>query len=232
MHALACQKCGAGLPPRDRYGNAWCASCGTGHHAPPEESAVALAPRAAPDAARIPMTDEAILALLLRHFADDHAMLLAPAIPSDEEAAAREAYEAYLPADERVLALYAGEHVTFLVTKNRLCWRDAAGRARHVTWLALDPDALGLEDDELHVGAATFYVLAFSARGAAARPSAAPTTPPPPHAISYHAYAVHASSQTPPSYACWQCTSPLHWNTPRCARCGASPSAEGWRRTA
>lgn len=67
------------------------------------------------------------------------------------------------------------------------------------------------------------------------RPSSPPhapnATPPPPHAVTYDSYVVHASSQKGPSFACWHCRTPLHWNTPQCARCSAWPTPQGWQRT-
>jgi hypothetical protein len=92
-----------------------------------------------------------------------------------------------------------------------------------------------------------FYVFAISARPA---PPAAPsssgvvlamppveprvhlqTTAPPPAGVSYAAYVAHASSQPPPSWACWKCSTPLFRTTPQCARCGARPAPFGWLRT-
>jgi hypothetical protein len=115
--------------------------------------------------------------------------------------------------------------------------------------LVLGP-GMELSGDESVIDACeeVFYVLAVSARASAGRRSVPPSasgfappmprsgpalaTPPPPHAISYAAYAVHAASQRPPAFACWQCNTPLYWNTPQCARCGAWPTPRGWLRTA
>jgi hypothetical protein len=57
-------------------------------------------------------------------------------------------------------------------------------------------------------------------------------TRPPPHAVTYDSYVVHASSQKSPKFACWQCQTPLHWNTPQCSHCSAWPMPQGWLRTA
>jgi hypothetical protein len=260
MHALACQKCGAGLPPPDAYGNSWCSSCGAGHHSAPAADEIAAAilaqamiGRMAEEAACIAMTDEAILGLLRRRFTASDSMYFAPTIPDKKERAVARAHAGGLPIGERILALYddtvlgSGED-GFAVTAQRLCWKNAGEPAQQIEWAAVEPDDIQPEGGRLASGpgaiaiagdaalidacADAVYVLALSARHAQRpHPSAAPTTPPPPHAISYHAYAAHASSQSPPAYACWQCTTPHHWNTPRCARCGAWPSAEGWART-
>lgn len=260
MHVLACQKCGAGLPPPDGYGNSWCSFCGMGHHSAPAADEIAAAilahamvGRMAEDAACIAMTDDAVLALLRQHFTGADSMYFAPTIPGKKEHGVRRVHAGQLPIGERILALYddtvfGSREDGFAITTHRLAWKNVADRPHAIEWAHLDPDAIYAEGRKLVIGAGAieisgdpeiidacaeaFYVLALSAR-AAHRPrvSAAPTTPPPPHAISYHAYAAHASSQTPPAYACWHCATPLYWNTPRCAHCGAWPTAQGWLRT-
>lgn len=64
------------------------------------------------------------------------------------------------------------------------------------------------------------------------RPAVSHATRPPPHAVTYDSYVVHASSQRSPKFACWQCQTPLHWNTPQCSHCSAWPTPQGWLRTA
>ncbi len=251
-------------------------------------------PISAGDAARIPMTDEAVLALLRRHFRGVDSMYFCPAIPGKKEIAARSVHARHLPSDERVLALFddtvfgIGDD-GFLVTSSRICWKNAGGRAQMLEWRHVDPDRMYADRKQLVLGAGAieltaddsvldaceqaFHVLAFSARSAegvstvarsgvvlsgnvedtghhvaqhsevvaraSSRPSAHPTvrpaahtTRPPPHAVSYDSYVVHASSQKSPKFACWQCQTPLHWNTPQCSHCGAWPMPKGWLRTA
>ena len=264
-------------------------------------------PISAGDAARIPMTDDAVLSLLRRHFRGVDSMYFCPAIPGKKEIAARAVHARHLPSDERVLALFddtvfgIGDD-GFLVTSSRICWKNAGGRAQMLEWRHVDPDRMYADKKQLVLGAGAieltaddsvldaceqaFHVLAFSAREAdgtstvarsgvvlsgnvdetghhgaqravsgiadanpqeressrpTARPSRPPlasaphrthTTRPPPHAVSYASYVVHASSQKSPKFACWQCQTPLHWTTPQCAHCGASPTPQGWLRTA
>jgi hypothetical protein len=252
-------------------------------------------PISAGDAARIPMTDDAVLALLRRQFRGVDSMYFCPAIPGKKEIAARSVHARHLPSDERVLALFddtvfgIGDD-GFLVTSSRICWKNAGGRAQMLEWRHVDPDRMYADKKQLVLGAGTieltaddsvldaceqaFHVLAFSARSAdgvsvgtvarsgvvlsgnvddtghhvaqpseivarESRPSARPTvrpaahtTRPPPHAVSYDSYVVHASSQKSPKFACWQCQTPLHWNTPQCSHCGAWPMPKGWLRTA
>ena len=161
------------------------------------------------DAARIPMTEDAILALLRQHFGSDDSLYLAPTIPLRRELGARRSHAAHLPADERVLALYddtvfgTGED-GFVVTAQRLCWKNIKGEARSIEWRFLDPESvipdrfkLSVADSLIEIsgernviGAAAdaFYMLAVSARLQERRFSAAPTTPPPMEAISYESY--------------------------------------------
>lgn len=62
-------------------------------------------------------------------------------------------------------------------------------------------------------------------------PRVSNATPPPSHSVTYDSYVMHASSQMAPGFACWDCSTPLHWNTPQCARCSAMPKPQGWRST-
>lgn len=161
------------------------------------------------DAARIPMTEDAILGLLRQHFGSDDSLYLAPTIPQKREVAARRAHAAHLSHDERILALYddtvfgTGDD-GFVVTAKRVCWRNIKGDARSLEWRYLDPESiipdgrkLSIADSVIEIsgereviGAAAdaFYVLAVSARLFERRASAAPTTPPPMEAISYESY--------------------------------------------
>ena len=248
------------------------------------------------DAARIPMTNEAVLALLWQHFTETDAMVLCPNIPGRKEMVARKVHARHLPTSERVLALYddtvfgSGDE-GFLVTSHRICWKNAGAtrRAQSIAWRDLDPDLMYADRNKLVLGVdaielsadvddgaaallealeALLHVLAFSARSDAPegppaamrssdrptfRPSSPPVplesevvprsdrrppianvkeTAPPPHAVTYASYVIHASSQRSPKFECWHCHTPLHWNTPQCARCDALPSSQGWLRSA
>jgi hypothetical protein len=139
------------------------------------------------EAARIPMTDEAVLALLRRHFAGVDSIYLCPNVPGKKEIMARAAHARHLPSDERVLALFddtvfgSGDE-GFLVTSRRLCWKNpgTTSRPQMIEWRELDPDAMYADRRKLVVGLgaidvnreasaldaveAAFHVLAFSAR--------------------------------------------------------------------
>ena len=204
----------------------------------------------------INMDEDSILAMLRQHFSlSDSALYLSPAIPLKLERGARNVHGASLSAGERILALYddtvlgTGED-GFLLTSRRLCFKNINGKPFAIEWSELDPESMVADGRKLTIGNASiqisgeaetialaeaaFYVLAVSARPIPApEPSdTAPTTPPPPHPVSYTAFAVHASSPVPPKYSCWMCsTSVLAWDTPKCTCCGAAPTEDGWART-
>jgi hypothetical protein len=112
------------------------------------------------DAARIPMTDEAVLTLLREHLvisADCGRVLVCPHILPKKEQAARRAHAIHLPDGERILALYdatwcgTGEE-GFLVTSRRLCWKNANGPAYSIEWRDLEPDQLETDRNRLFIG--------------------------------------------------------------------------------
>ncbi len=141
------------------------------------------------EAARIAMTDDAVLALLRQHFSGAESTTLCPSIPGKKELGAREAHARHLPTDERVLMLYddtvfgSGDE-GFLVTSQRLCWKNASDRARMIEWQEIDPDRMYADRRRLVLGThaieitgddsvieaceLAFHVLAFSARSPSA----------------------------------------------------------------
>jgi hypothetical protein len=142
-------------------------------------------PTIAGDAARIPLTDEAVLALVRQHFDGIDAMYLYPTVPGKKELAARSVHSRHLASDERVLALFddtvfgLGDD-GFLVTSRRLCWKNLGGRAQMIEWSHVDSDWMYRDKKQLVLGAGAiqvsgdesvldaceevFHVLAFSAR--------------------------------------------------------------------
>jgi hypothetical protein len=185
-----------GLPPPNAAGRSSCVYCGAEHKSDrsSEVLAIALAQSsresgtcAVEDAARIPMTDEAVLTLLREHFAnsaDSGRVLVCPHILPKKEEAARRAHAIHLPDRERILALYDshaawfdGGDEGFLVTSRRLCWKNAGESAYAIEWRDLDPEQLetypgGLaigndsiriaDEDVVDACANAFHVLALS----------------------------------------------------------------------
>ena len=155
------------------------------------------------DAARIPMTDEAVLALLRQHFTGTEGIVFCPHIPGKKEILARKVHARHLPTGERVLALYddtvfgSGDE-GFLVTSHRLCWKNAGAtrRAQSIAWRSLEPDGMYVDRHRLVLGVdlielsgdaddgavamlealeAVCHVLAFSSRADAPKADAAAT---------------------------------------------------------
>src|SRR4051812_47693707 len=110
------------------------------------------------EAARIPMTDEAVLGLLRRHFAGAESTSLCPSITGQKELGARAVHARHLPTDERVLMLYddtvfgSGDD-GFVVTSRRICWKNAGDRAHMIEWQAVDPDRMYADRRRLVLGA-------------------------------------------------------------------------------
>lgn len=188
---LSCDECGAELPEMTD-GIVVCAHCGVEHLSSTGEFGAITertlptdrASHAGEDAARIPMSEEAILELLRRHLGASGAAFVAPNIPVRKEEAARRAHIVHLPGTEKILALYDSTMLGsgdegFVVTTRRVCWKNMNGPACSIQWRDLNPERLwvdggrlALEDDELRVAdedvleacADAFHVLALSAK--------------------------------------------------------------------
>src|SRR5690349_25021782 len=96
MH-LSCADCGAGLPPPDAAGASACFYCGTTHLSDRPSEVLPVAPESerptrdresmhdGEDAARIPMTEDAVLRLCRQHFGESEPIFLCPHIPARKE---------------------------------------------------------------------------------------------------------------------------------------------------
>jgi len=111
------------------------------------------------DAARIPLTAEAVLELLRQHFADVDSIFVYPYVPPTKEEAARLVYVGQLPRHEPILALYDTQHVLdasvhegFVVTPARICWKNPGEAAVSIPWSDLDPDHLYVDGLRLFLG--------------------------------------------------------------------------------
>lgn len=162
-NALACVECGAGLPPPDPSGSSSCVYCGAEHRSDRSSTVLAAAStvidhgHSDEDAARIPLTDDAVLELLRRQFADTDSVFVCPHVPPSREEAARRAHATDLPRDERILALHDGAGIDagyegFVITTRRICWKNAGEGVRSVSWQALDPDQVYLDGRHLFLG--------------------------------------------------------------------------------
>jgi hypothetical protein len=141
------------------------------------------------EAARIAMSDDAVLALLRQHFTGAESTSLCPSITGKKELGARAVHARHLPSDERVLLLYddtvfgSGDD-GFLVTSRRVCWKNIGDRPHMMEWHAVDPHRMYADRRRLVLGTRAieitgeesimdaceqaFHVLAFSARAPSA----------------------------------------------------------------
>jgi len=110
------------------------------------------------DAARIPLTEHAVLDLLRQHLAEVDSIFVHPYVPSTKEQAARLAHMAHLSTHEPILALYethvldASVHEGFIITPSRICWRNPGEASCSVAWRDLDPEQLYLDGPRLFLG--------------------------------------------------------------------------------
>jgi hypothetical protein len=124
-----------------------------------------------------------VLDLLRQHFSDADSVFVCPHVPPAKEQAARRVHAAHLPAAERILVLHDatpfGGHEGFVVTAERICWKNAGETACSIEWRSLEPDRLYLDGHWLFLGedaialreiavqdacANAFHVLALSGR--------------------------------------------------------------------
>jgi hypothetical protein len=85
-----------------------------------------------------------IVGLARRWLGRGSAVFYAPHVPSLKESLARGAHEVYLPESEPVLVLYDGTVLGsaengFVVTPERLCWKNFLEHPRQIAWSEIDP---------------------------------------------------------------------------------------------
>jgi hypothetical protein len=88
-----------------------------------------------------------LVALARWHIGMGGRVFYAPYIPPDKEATARFAHDLHLPDDEAILVLHDGTvfgsaEEGFVITQERICWKNPWERARQITWRELDRDAI------------------------------------------------------------------------------------------
>lgn len=91
-----------------------------------------------------------IVALARKHIGMGGRVFYAPSIPRDKEASARFAHDLHLPDEETILVLHDGTvfgsaEEGFLVTKQRICWKNPWEHARQIAWSELEPAAIKRE---------------------------------------------------------------------------------------
>ena len=99
---------------------------------------------------RRPGAPSEIVALARERLGTGSAVYYAPSIPPDKEGNARAVHEAHLPESEAILVLhdatlFGGAADGFVITAERLCWKNLFEHARQVTWRDLEPAAVVAE---------------------------------------------------------------------------------------
>lgn len=170
LQLLKCPNCGAPLPPSVVDAVVACAYCGRSVAGPRSAAAPPTAPVAAPAAASVaapvaapptpPRFDGSATSLLglareiVGSVEDD--LYFRPQIPASKERNARAVHVAWLDANEPVLVLYddtlfgAGDD-GFVLTAQRLHWRNILDEPRTLAWAELDPAQIGPGEDGLTV---------------------------------------------------------------------------------
>jgi hypothetical protein len=95
-------------------------------------------------------SDPEIVDLAREHLGGVSWVYFAPSIPPDKEAGARSVHGTHLPGREPILVLYdatafGGAEDGFVLTPERLCWKNLLEHPRQVPWGALDPAAVVAE---------------------------------------------------------------------------------------
>jgi hypothetical protein len=97
-----------------------------------------------------------LVGLARSHIGKDGRVFYAPAIPREKEQSARFAHDLHLPDEETILVLYddtffGSAEEGFLLTRQRLCWKNPRGHARQIAWSDLDPEAIKRDGDKVLV---------------------------------------------------------------------------------
>jgi hypothetical protein len=97
-----------------------------------------------------------LMALARQHLGAEPSIHVAPRIPSLKEANVRAVHEAHLPGSEPVLVLYdatifGGAENGFVITPERLCWKNLLEHPRQIPWGELDPRSIVAETDRIGV---------------------------------------------------------------------------------
>lgn len=111
---------------------------------------------AAPVASVRPRGADEIARLALAHLQVCDALYYAPNIPPKKEQGARASYGAMIPAGEPILALFdatlfGGADDGFVITPNRLGWKNIALDPKVVPWDAFDARTVSAAEDEVKV---------------------------------------------------------------------------------
>jgi hypothetical protein len=118
--------------------------------------AVPIDPDSGPNGHPSSLVPFELVELARQHLGTEDSVYFAPAIPLGKEANARAVHRAHLPGSEPILVLYdatlfGSAENGFLVTPERLCWKNLLEHPRQVPWGALDPGGVVAEAERIVV---------------------------------------------------------------------------------
>jgi hypothetical protein len=110
------------------------------------------------------MTTVDLAALARQRMGTRDPLYYAPEIPPSKARAARHTHAVHLPEPEALLVLYDGtlfglSDEGFVVTPERLCWRNFLDAPKQIEWRELDAAAVVVEDGELRVCGGRLFLL-------------------------------------------------------------------------
>jgi len=99
---------------------------------------------------------EAIVRLARRHMGMGGSLYYAPSIPVRKENNARDAHALHLPDEEPILVLYddtlfGGAKDGFLITPERLCWKNIWEHPRQLAWPDIAPASILAGGGQVHI---------------------------------------------------------------------------------
>jgi hypothetical protein len=98
-----------------------------------------------------------LVALARRHLSGLEGVSFAPKIPAAKQAGVRAVHQGHLPATEPLLAVYddtlfgTGEE-GYLITPERLCWKNFLEHPREIAWSELDPASVVRDGGRVRIG--------------------------------------------------------------------------------
>ncbi|MFT3773874.1 MAG: hypothetical protein QM820_51550 [Minicystis sp.] len=97
-----------------------------------------------------------IVSLARERMGGDRSVYYAPEIPPHKEVAARRVHEEHLPESEPILVLYdatifGGADEGFVITPERLCWRNFLESPRQIAWEDIDLAGIGADGSGVRV---------------------------------------------------------------------------------
>lgn len=104
-----------------------------------------------------------LLALARAHLGEVADVHYHPAIPPAKLVAARAAHARVIAPDEEIAVVYddtlfGSAEYGFVLTPARLCWKNLAERAHAAAWSAIDPAAVALDGNAVHLADRTLHL--------------------------------------------------------------------------